>query len=70
MTEQKILSFLKTHYVNHGVPATVKVIQRALGFKSPRAVTYHLEILAKKGDVVRVGSVGNYLPAGFKVVRS
>ena len=43
----RILKFLRSYTDRHGRPPTVREIQRAVGFKSPRAVSYFLDKLEK-----------------------
>lgn len=47
--QSKILRFLRDHLVRHGYPPSVREIQRAFGFASPRSATKHLEALEAQG---------------------
>jgi len=52
---EKILGFIRSATRRYQRPPTIREIQAALGFKSPRAVTYFLEKLEKARRVVRRG---------------
>lgn len=47
--QSKILRFLRDHLVRHGYPPSVREIQRAFGFASPRSAAKHLEALEAQG---------------------
>jgi len=47
--QKKILDLIKTYLKTEGYAPTVREIAEELGYKSPRAVSYHLEKLEKKG---------------------
>lgn len=70
MNTLKVLKFIQSYYLKHGVPPSCRDIQEGIGFKSPRAVSWHLEILYKEGSLTRAkGWSRGYVPTGFKVVR-
>jgi len=52
---EKIVAFIRTATRRYHRPPTIREIQAALEFKSPRAVTYFLEKLEKARRVVRRG---------------
>ena len=52
---EKIVGFIRSATRRYQRPPTIREIQAALGFKSPRAVTYFLEKLEKARRVVRRG---------------
>lgn len=47
--QSKVLRFLRDHLVRHGYPPSVREIQRAFGFASPRSAAKHLEALEAQG---------------------
>ncbi|MDD3773824.1 MAG: transcriptional repressor LexA [Patescibacteria group bacterium] len=49
--QKKILDFLRDFIGSEGFAPTVREMGDNLGFKSPRAVAYHLEQLQKKGFI-------------------
>ena len=53
-TRARILNFIHEFSRENGYPPTVRDIQRAFGFASPRAVQYHLEALQGEGLIERV----------------
>ena len=50
---ERIVKFLRSYTEKHRRPPTVREIQRAVGFKSPRAVSYFLDKLEKARRIVR-----------------
>lgn len=69
MNTTKLLLFIRSYYLSNGVPPSVREMAEAMGFKSPRAVSYHLEHLMRQGVLIqRKGYGGMYIPKGFKVV--
>jgi len=46
--QQRILKYIKTYMYKHKRPPSHKDLQDRFKFKSPNAVTYHLNILIKK----------------------
>ena len=50
---ERILKFLRNYTEKHRRPPTVREIQRAVGFKSPRAVSYFLDKLEKARRTIR-----------------
>ena len=51
--QQEILDFIIQNIESHGFPPTIPVIQKKFSFKSPTAVSDHLEALARKGYITR-----------------
>jgi len=49
--QKKILDLIKQQLQNHGFAPTIREMAQELGFKSPRAIAYHLEQLTKKGFI-------------------
>lgn len=47
--QSKVLRFLRDHLLRHGYPPSVREIQRAFGFASPRSAAKHLEALEAQG---------------------
>lgn len=47
--QSKVLRFLRDYLVHHGYPPSVREIQRAFGFASPRSAAKHLEALQAQG---------------------
>ena len=45
----RVLRFLREHLVGHGFPPSVREIQRAMGFASPRSAAKHLQALEAQG---------------------
>ena len=45
----RVLRFLRDHLVHKGYPPSVREIQRAMGFASPRSAAKHLEALEAQG---------------------
>jgi repressor LexA len=54
-TQSRIVSFIRQHVQRLGYPPSIREIQKHCGFKSPRAVSYHLELLERMGMLVRGG---------------
>lgn len=52
--QQQIVAFLEDFQREHGMMPTCKEIAEAFGFRSPNAVTSHLDLLAKKGAIERM----------------
>ncbi len=50
---RRILQVIREYQARHGCPPTVREIQEACGYRSPRAVTHHLEALEKEGRIER-----------------
>ena len=65
----KILKFLRSYTEKHRRPPTVREIQRAVGFKSPRAVSYFLDKLEKARRIVRRGRSRGIFLTGTDAVR-
>lgn len=66
----EVLEFIQCYYLRNGVPPSCRDIMEGVGFKSPRAVTWHLEILYNAGHLIRAkGWARGYVPVGYKVVR-
>jgi len=51
--QTQILSFIKTHIHQSGLPPTISEIQGQFSFKSPNAVQEHLKALERKGQIRR-----------------
>jgi repressor LexA len=51
--QQEILDFIKESINTKGFPPSVKEVQNSFGFKSPTAAQDHLNVLAKKGYILR-----------------
>ena len=66
---EKILKFLRSYTEKHRRPPTVREIQRAVGFKSPRAVSYFLDKLEKARRIVRRGRSRGIFLAGAAMSR-
>ena len=47
--QSKVLRFLRDYIVRHGYPPSVRDIQSAFGFASPRSAAKHLQALASQG---------------------
>lgn len=69
MTEirEKILRFIRDFSSKNGYPPSIREIMRHFGFKSPRAVSFHLEKLEADGRLERHGKargirLTKYLP--------
>lgn len=70
MNEELVLSFIHQYYLKNGVPPSVREIQEACKFKSPRSVSLCLAWLTERRFLVRTkGWARGYIPVGFKVVR-
>ena len=67
---ERILKFLRSYTEKHRRPPTVREIQRAVGFKSPRAVSYFLDKLDKARRIVRRGRSRGIFLAGAAISRS
>ena len=67
---EKILRFLRTYTDKHRRPPTVREIQRAVGFKSPRAVSYFLDKLEKARRIIRRGRSRGIFLVGAAATRS
>ncbi len=65
----RILKFLRSYTDKHRRPPTVREIQRAVGFKSPRAVSYFLDKLEKARRIVRRGRSRGIFITGASVSR-
>jgi repressor LexA len=50
---EKIVSFIRRYTLQHGYSPSVREIMAHCGFKSPRAVSFHLEKLARSGVLRR-----------------
>lgn len=46
--QQQVLDYVRRHRTRHGVPPTVREIQRHFGFASPNAAASHLRALERK----------------------
>ena len=66
---ERILKFLRSYTEKHRRPPTVREIQRAVGFKSPRAVSYFLDKLEKARRIVRRGRSRGIFLAGSAMSR-
>jgi repressor LexA len=57
MTEvrKKILNYIRDFSTRYSYPPSVREIMRHLGFKSPRAISFHLEKLEAEGSLERDG---------------
>ena len=64
------MKFLRSYTEKHRRPPTVREIQRAVGFKSPRAVSYFLDKLEKARRIVRRGRSRGIFLAGAAMTRS
>lgn len=53
--QDAVLRFIREFYSKNGLPATIRQIQTGCGFKSTRAVSYHIEQLLKQGRVRMAG---------------
>lgn len=49
--QKKILDFIRDYIGSEGFAPTIREMGNSLGFKSPRAVAYHIEQLQKKGYI-------------------
>ncbi|KKW69063.1 LexA family transcriptional regulator [Lampropedia cohaerens] len=47
--QQQVLDYLRTHIERHGVPPSTHELMAAFGWRSPNAVTKHLQALTDKG---------------------
>lgn len=47
--QSRVLRFLRDYLVRHGYPPSVRDVQRAFGFASPRSAAKHLQALAVQG---------------------
>lgn len=47
--QSRVLRFLRDHLVRHGYPPSVREIQQAFGFASPRSAAKHLQALEAQG---------------------
>ena len=47
--QSRVLRFLRDHLVRHGYPPSVREIQQAFGFASPRSAAKHLRALESQG---------------------
>jgi len=54
--QQKLLELIK-QYLESGEVLSVRGLQEEMGFKSPRSISYHLDVLEKEGFIER-GSNG------------
>ncbi len=52
-TQEKIFGYIRRYLNQHGYAPAVREIMVHCGFKSPRAVSYHLEKLQKAGAIRR-----------------
>ena len=50
--QEKIVAFIRRYFLQHGYSPSIRDIMNHCGFKSPRAVSFHLEKL-EQGGVVR-----------------
>lgn len=66
LARQKILAFIEAEIARTGDAPTIRDMMGYMGFKSPRAVTYHLERLVGRQILWEVD--GKYLPYGTKIV--
>ena len=66
---ERIVRFLRSYTEKHRRPPTVREIQRAVGFKSPRAVSYFLDKLEKARRIVRRGRSRGIFLTGTDAVR-
>ncbi|NBS54607.1 hypothetical protein EBT23_03440, partial [bacterium] len=66
---ERILKFLRSYTEKHRRPPTVREIQRAVGFKSPRGVSYFLDKLEKARRIVRRGRSRGIFLAGAAMSR-
>lgn len=51
--QEEIVDFLRAYQQEHGVNASVRVLQRHFGFSSSNAAASHLRLLAKKKAIVQ-----------------
>jgi repressor LexA len=51
--QKEILEFIISHIEQYGYPPSIPEIQKEFSFKSPNAVSDHLEALERKGYIVR-----------------
>lgn len=51
--QQRVLSELRSHIADHNEPPTLEQLRKVLGFESLRTVTQYLDILERKGYIVR-----------------
>ncbi|GAB4245802.1 MAG: transcriptional repressor LexA [Candidatus Methylacidiphilales bacterium] len=58
-TAQRILETIRQAIAEDGRPPTIRELQQRLGYRSPRAVSYHLERLEAEGRIVRRGNSRN-----------
>lgn len=56
---ERILLAIRQATTEEGRPPTIRELQRRLGYRSPRAVSYHLEKLEAEGRIVRRGNSRN-----------
>ncbi|MCB4791831.1 MAG: transcriptional repressor LexA [Elusimicrobia bacterium] len=62
--QQEILGFIKESINSKGFPPSVKEVQVYFGFKSPTAAQDHLNMLARKGYILR----HPYISRGIEIV--
>jgi SOS-response transcriptional repressor LexA len=68
-----VLAFMRSYYEDFGVPPSFRQICAKLGFRSPKAASYHIEKLVLEGSVRRLDGEGRhrgYVPTGYKVVKA
>ncbi|MFQ3671804.1 MAG: transcriptional repressor LexA [Verrucomicrobiia bacterium] len=54
-----LLNLIRSCLATEGRPPTIRELQSRLGFRSPRAISYHLEKLEAEGRIVRRGKSRN-----------
>lgn len=56
---ERLLAAIRSALAKEGRPPTIRELQQQLGYRSPRAVSYHLEKLEADGKIVRRGNSRN-----------
>lgn len=64
---ERILETIRKAISEDGRPPTIRELQHRLGYRSPRAVSYHLERLEAEGRIVRRGNSRNIQVIGPEV---
>jgi repressor LexA len=59
---KRVLEFLRDYFAENLRPPTIREIQDHLGYRSPRAVSYLLEKLERKGEITRRPRARGVLP--------
>ena len=66
--EQKVLSYIKSYGVKHGLLPSVREIADGVGLKSTSGVFYYMSNMEKKGYISKMEGSKRYSVKGLKYI--